>query len=632
MPPKSKANSLQVKSPAEFFANNKGIAGFDNPGKSLYTTVREFVENSLDAAEMCQTLPEIKVTIEEIVNSDFVGNKINNAKKRAEYFKVTVEDNGCGMKHNDIPYMFGRVLAGTKYSVKQNRGRFGLGAKMALIWAKMSTGQPLSVRSSRGFTSNVSECVLDIDIYKNEPRIIRHDEVPNPDQWRGSEISVVIEGAWTSYRAKILSYMRQLAVITPYAEFTLKYISLKEDKSFEVRYSRRTEHMPTPAYEVKHHPSSVDLIVLKKILGDAAEVNKKLKRTLTHDFAGISSQKAEEIIARLNRDKNDPISDLTDADIKMLRGIFHDTQFPAPDGDCLSPAGEYNLRLGIMKELKPDLVATCQVPAGIFEGHPFIIEAGVSLGGKKVKQGLSVYRFANRIPLLFESGSDVVQRTAMTRINWKAYKMNMATDKIGVFVSIVSTKIPFKGTGKEYIGDDADSIANNVKKAIQISCQQLSRKLAKATAQKAKHERKRMLTKYIPGVCAAVFDTLTKIDTSTEAMQAKRLRLDRLDKVTCVYLKENQMKCITGEQVLANVANKTITAAEIKRKLDIHVEQANFSEAMDLQVSRASNDKSIQREKLHITDWHPTAPGTNVNHLIHSELKLDLMSGAFRQS
>lgn len=25
---------------------------------------------------------------------------------------------------------------------------------------------------------------------------------------------------------------------------------------------------------------------------------------------------------------------------------------------CLSPAGEYNLRLGIMKELNPDLVAT----------------------------------------------------------------------------------------------------------------------------------------------------------------------------------------------------------------------------------------------------------------------------------
>ena len=77
---------------------------------------------------------------------------------------------------------------------------------------------------------------------------------------------------------------------------------------------------------------------------------------------------------------------------------------------CLSPAGEYNLRLGIMKELKPDMVATwqdqyvglpirsqsvaCWLPEDVlltrqclnrpqvFEGHPFIVEAGVSLGGK----------------------------------------------------------------------------------------------------------------------------------------------------------------------------------------------------------------------------------------------------------
>ncbi|XLS57455.1 hypothetical protein HN51_007210, partial [Arachis hypogaea] len=35
----------------KFFAENKNIAGFDNPGKSLYTTVRELVENSLDSAE-----------------------------------------------------------------------------------------------------------------------------------------------------------------------------------------------------------------------------------------------------------------------------------------------------------------------------------------------------------------------------------------------------------------------------------------------------------------------------------------------------------------------------------------------------------------------------------------------------
>ncbi|KNC81721.1 hypothetical protein SARC_05962 [Sphaeroforma arctica JP610] len=625
MPPKKKSDGLQVKSPAEFFANNKGIAGFDNPGKSLYTTVREFVENSLDAAEACDTLPEIKVVIEEIVNADFIGNKINKGNKKTDYYKVTVTDNGSGMRHEDIPNMFGRVLAGTKYQVKQNRGRFGLGAKMALIWAKMSTGQPLSVRSSRGPNSKVTECTLDIDIYKNAPRIIRHVEVPNTEGWRGSEITVVIEGTWTTYRAKILSYMRQLAVITPYAEFSLIHVSLKEDKSFEVRYARRTEHMPAPAYEVKHHPSSVDLIVLKKILGDAAHANKKLKRTLTHEFAGISSVKANEIIERMGRDKMDAIAELEEKDIKSLRGIFHDTNFPTPDGDCLSPAGEYNLRLGIMKELKPEMVATCQVPAGIFEGHPFIVEAGVSLGGKKVRQGINVYRFANRIPLLFENGADVVTRTAMTRINWKSYKMNPTTDKIGVFVSIVSTKIPFKGTGKEYIGDDAEALAISVKKAIMLSCQQLSKKLAKAHSQKAKQERKKMLTKYIPNVCDAIMTTLRKIDTSEDALSAKRLRLDSR---TCVNLTDDQRKAMTSHQVLNGVKSKNVTVEELKRKLEIHVEKANFNEAMDLQMSRATQDKTLDRVRLHIADWHPKLPACSNMKLQHPQLKISIMSGS----
>lgn len=90
---KAASSRLQQKSPAEFFAENKNIAGFDNvsaavlcvqlrlhatiavppvavlphmfaclqPGKCLYTTVRELVENSLDAAESIGLLPDIDI-------------------------------------------------------------------------------------------------------------------------------------------------------------------------------------------------------------------------------------------------------------------------------------------------------------------------------------------------------------------------------------------------------------------------------------------------------------------------------------------------------------------------------------------------------------------------------------------
>ena len=57
------APKVVQKSAAEFFADNKTIAGFDNPGKSLYTTIRELVENGLDAAEAINVLPSITVTM-----------------------------------------------------------------------------------------------------------------------------------------------------------------------------------------------------------------------------------------------------------------------------------------------------------------------------------------------------------------------------------------------------------------------------------------------------------------------------------------------------------------------------------------------------------------------------------------
>ena len=71
-----------------------------------------------------------------------------------------------GMPYKDIPEMMGRVLSGTKYGVKQTRGKFGLGAKMALIWAKLTVGLPFEIFSARQNSSDIAHYELDIDIVK----------------------------------------------------------------------------------------------------------------------------------------------------------------------------------------------------------------------------------------------------------------------------------------------------------------------------------------------------------------------------------------------------------------------------------------------------------------------------------
>ena len=55
----SMAASQRDISVSEFFAKNRHLLGFDNPRKALLTTIKEAVDNSLDACEEAGILPEV---------------------------------------------------------------------------------------------------------------------------------------------------------------------------------------------------------------------------------------------------------------------------------------------------------------------------------------------------------------------------------------------------------------------------------------------------------------------------------------------------------------------------------------------------------------------------------------------
>ena len=50
-----------------------------------------------------------------------------------------------------------------------------------------------------------------------------------------------------------------------------------------------------------------------------------------------------------------------------------------------------------------NMIATFEAKPRVYEGHPFIVEAGMSIGGDdSTPPGITVHRFANRIPMLIE--------------------------------------------------------------------------------------------------------------------------------------------------------------------------------------------------------------------------------------
>ena len=56
---------------SEFFTKNRHLLGFDNPRKALLTTIKEAVDNALDACEEAGILPEIWVHIQQTAENRY---------------------------------------------------------------------------------------------------------------------------------------------------------------------------------------------------------------------------------------------------------------------------------------------------------------------------------------------------------------------------------------------------------------------------------------------------------------------------------------------------------------------------------------------------------------------------------
>ena len=264
---------------------------------------------------------------------------------------------------------------------------------------------------------SVSTCVLDIDIYKNQPRTEFHEKEDNDEGFIGTEFTVTVGGNWIKYGKFIKRYLQQLAIVTPYADFEFEFVSESASKNVAFHYERRSENMPeeskvgslksahplrlclhkrahthslsrththTPQ-EIAYHPSSVNNLLVQQLIDDTK--SKTLLQFLTCDFSGVRKAVAQRVITELSvgdeefHEKMNP----KEIDVKQINRLCQILtsvkEFAAPDGKCLSPAGEYNMRLGIEKMYTPDLLFTSSENPSAYDGHPFVIEAAVAWGG-----------------------------------------------------------------------------------------------------------------------------------------------------------------------------------------------------------------------------------------------------------
>ena len=471
-------------SPADFFYRNRDIAGFTNPARAIFSSIRELVENALDASD------QMRVPSDVYVRLSLDGDATSEAERGGVY-KLRIEDNGTGIPARHIPSAFGQVLFGSKYTLKQARGTFGLGGTMAILYGQITTHKPAHIASSTG-ASRIYRYTLMIDIRRNRPVVLDRKIQVNKERWRGTMVEFWLEGDYFRAMPKILEYLKQTAVVTPYANITFV-----DPKGRLYKFNRVTSKMPRAPKETLPHPYGVDVETIRRLVQTTKSRN--MLDFMKTNFHRIGNKVSRNFLKFAGIDENiNPRKLQPEEIVKFVRKLKKFEGFLPPNASCLAPLGAELLKAGILKELEPDFIAVCQRKPSTYSGHPFIVETAIAYGGNVPKKGdIVLYRFANRIPLLYDEASDVSWRI-IKAINWRRYKVTPEMP-VAILVHLCSTKVPYKTVGKEFIADRPE-VKNEVLNGIREVARQLKRFLSKR--EYTEKERKRLATfsKYLPKI------------------------------------------------------------------------------------------------------------------------------------
>jgi len=480
---------------AEFFIKNRHLLGFDNPRKALLTTIKEGVDNSLDACEEGGILPEVKVAIVPA--------------KEENRFLVTIEDNGPGILKKQIPKIFAKLLYGSKFHrLKMSRGQQGIGISAAGMYGQLTTGKPITITSKTAKNRPAHHYQLEIDAKKNEPRIIVDETVDWPVS-RGTKVEIELEAKYQKGRQSVEEYLEQTAIANPHV--TLTFVT----PDGEVKdYKCASKELPAHPKEIKPHPYGVELGVLIKMLHDSSA--RTLQSFLHTDFSRVSMRVAKQICEQAKLYERARPTRIARQEADNLFKAINKTKIMNPPTDCLSPIGEDLILAGLKKQIEADFYTAVTRPPAVYRGNPFQIEAGLAYGGAIPAEGLArVLRYANRVPLLYQQSACAVTRSVLNT-GWRNYALQQSSGALPsgpliIMVHMASVWVPFTSESKEAVAHYPEII-----KEIRLALQECGRKLAvflRRRRKAAESERKKAyIQKYIPHVAIALREMLDLSD------------------------------------------------------------------------------------------------------------------------
>ena len=376
---------------SEFFTKNRHLLGFDNPRKALLTTVKEAVDNSLDACEEAGIAPEIWVSIEP------AGNK---------RFRVTIQDNGPGIVKKQIPLIFGKLLYGSKFHrLRMSRGQQGIGISAAGMYGQLTTGKPIKIVSKISKRKPAHFFEIQINTKTNNPEIhngrgegedlpkeatkfcekkgiLWQTQIPPKDEdsepvdlVSGTMVSIEMEAAYKRGKGSVDEYLEQTAIANPHV--TIHYSDPDGETSV---YRRSTRQLPPEAREIKPHPYGVELGRLLTMLKDQ-KPPVTLSQFLTSNFSRVSPAVARRICETASLSTRSSTKKIGRGEADKLYHAIQETKISSPSTDCIAPIGEELLLKGLYHVVPGEFYAAATRPPSVYRGNPFQIEVALAYGG-----------------------------------------------------------------------------------------------------------------------------------------------------------------------------------------------------------------------------------------------------------
>ncbi len=567
--PRVTAETMAAKqrdiSVSEFFAKNRHLLGFDNPRKALLTTVKEAVDNSLDACEEASILPDITVVIE-----DLQPDRPSTAKQSR--YRITVVDNGPGIVRGQVENVFGRLLFGSKFHrLKMSRGQQGIGISAAGMYGLITTGKPMLIQTRPKANKPAHHIELAMNTKTNRAEVTVDEETDDfplkrlrdlsssvrelaekgeflgaGDYPTGTSVSIELEGKYQRGRGSVDEFLELTAIANPHAKFTFvrptretteddepallkgkkaaaaeadataspetppAAPAITQDLGDLVIFPRGVKELPPETKEIQPHPRGVELGTLLQMLKDyeASEKGGTLYNFLQEKFCRVSSGTAGDFCSKIKLTSRTKVADVEPPQAEALYKLFQEAKLAPPPTDCLAPIGVRQLLAGMLKGVRAEFYAASSREPEVYRGRPFQIEAAIAFGGElPADDTCRVIRFANRVPLLFQQ-SACSSFKSVAETNWRNYDLQQPrgaapVGALVIMIPIASVWVPFTSESKEAIAD-YDEIRKEMKLALMECGRKLGTYLRKRAKMKRESERRDVFERYIGEISKAI--------------------------------------------------------------------------------------------------------------------------------